>query len=301
MDTIPQEKIPNAFIWRRLHSLAGIWLVGYLIIHLFTNSQAAFFFGNDGSDFIRAVNAIHEMPYLPIIEIAILGVPIFIHAWWGIKYIRTAEYNSFGNTGHTPYLPDPKNRAFTWQRITSWLLLIGIVAHVIHMRIVEYPMHGLQENQHAYMVRVSRDEGLYSLSKRLGVKLYDQHQIGQLEKEALSSDSSQREASWINTLNKKPLREHELLAVADNFGTVELLMVRDTFKSPLMITLYTLLVLAACFHAFNGLWTAMISWGITLNQRSQRLMRFFSIFLMIVVTCLGLAAVWFSYWINLRQ
>ena len=30
-------------------------------------------------------------------------------------------------------------------------------------------------------------------------------------------------------------------------------MVRNTFKSPLMMAFYTLLVLSACFHGFNGL------------------------------------------------
>ena len=76
---------------------------------------------------------------------------------------------------------------------------------------------------------------------------------------------------------------------------------RDTFKNPLMILLYTGLVLAACFHAFNGLWTCMISWGITLTARSQQLMRSFATFLMVVIASLGLAAIWGTYWFNLTH
>ena len=83
--------------------------------------------------------------------------------------------------------------------------------------------------------------------------------------------------------------------MAPSFGIAELLMVRDTFKSPLMILLYTGLVLAACFHGFNGLWTFMISWGITLTARSQRLMRTLATGLMVLVTFLGLAAIWGTY------
>ena len=56
-------------------------------------------FGKDGSGFIHAVNSIHELPYLPVIEIVFLGVPILIHAIWGIQNIFTAKYNSFGDTG----------------------------------------------------------------------------------------------------------------------------------------------------------------------------------------------------------
>jgi len=303
------QTIPQAFLWRRLHSLAGFWLVIYLIMHLLTNSQAALFLGDDGIGFIRSVNAIHELPYLPLIEIAVLAVPILIHLFWGIKYLRSAEYNSFGNTGHTPYLPEyPRNRAYTWQRITSWLLVAGIIAHVVHMRYIEYPASAFKGTEHSYMVRIAADDGLYTLAERLGVVLYDAAQIEALKKEEIKTTHSllaeqeqQQERHWLAALQKRPLKKDELIAVANNFGTVELLMLRDTFKMPLMLLLYTLLVLTTCFHAFNGLWTFMISWGVTLSARSQQLMRFASVFMMAAVAFCGLSAIWLTYWINLKQ
>lgn len=346
--TVPtSQEIPQAFVWRKLHSLTGLWLVGFIIFHLLTNSQAALFFGDDGSGFIRSVNSIHELPYLPFIELAILAVPILIHGIWGIVYLHQAKYNSFGATGTTPYLPDyPRNHAYTWQRITSWLLLIGIIAHVVHMRFIEYPVaapRGLGEAglEHAYIVRITEDSGLYTLAKRLGVELYDANSIQALEKNAggtapvskhtfkgkmeaffasltdlfkhqpagqeasakqlVAAQQQKIHAAWLEALQKRPLRPGEVIAVADNFGTAELLMVRDTFKMPVMIALYTLLVLAACFHAFNGLWTAMIAWGVTLSERSQRIMRTVSSLFMVAVAFLGLSAVWLTYWINLKQ
>lgn len=39
----PAPPLPSAFIWRRAHSLTGLWLVLFLIEHLLTNSQAALF------------------------------------------------------------------------------------------------------------------------------------------------------------------------------------------------------------------------------------------------------------------
>ncbi len=314
MTTSPSDKtVPSAFIWRRLHSLTGVWLAVYLIIHLFTNSQAALWIGSDGTGFIHAVNGIHELPYLFAIELAILGVPILIHLLWGIQYLRGATYSSFGQKGFTPYLPEyPRNRAYTWQRITSYLLMIGIVAHVIHMRVIEYPLHAQVESLHFYTVRITADEGLYTLAPRIGATIYDQSKIDMMKKELQKAAAEvpiknpidiqirQQSKKWLTALEKRPLKANEVIAEANNFGTVELLMVRDTFKMPLMLVLYTLFVLSACFHAFNGLWTAMISWGITLTPRSQWLMRRLTNGLMFIVAALGLAVIWLTYWVNLK-
>lgn len=316
-DSMTTDTTPQAFVWRRLHSLTGLGLVFFVIYHLFTNSQAALLFGHDGAAFIRSVNAIHDTPYLPIVEIALLGFPLLIHTVWGIKYLMTAKYNSFGPTGHTPYLPEyPRNRAYTWQRITSWLLIVGIIAHVVHMRFIEYPTSAAKGQDHFYMVRVTEDEGLYTLAARLGVQLYTPQQVEALKektppfssekavltpKELIARQAVEQEAGWVQALEKRPLKEGELMAVSDNFGTAELLMVRDTFKIPSMLVLYTLFVLATCFHAFNGLWTFMISWGVTLTQRAQNWMKIVSTALMVSVAGMGLAAIWLTYWINLKS
>ena len=56
------SSISTSFIWRRVHSLTGFWLVLYLIIHLITNSQAALWIGDDGSGFVRLVNSLERLP-----------------------------------------------------------------------------------------------------------------------------------------------------------------------------------------------------------------------------------------------
>lgn len=307
-------KMPSAFLWRRLHSLTGLFLVLYLMEHLLVNSQAALLLGDDGSGFIDAVNGIHRMPYLPFLEMGLLGVPILIHAAWGICYLWTSKANTTGNSGTTPYLPEySRNHAYTWQRITSWILLFAIAAHVIHMRFIEYPTSAQKGDTHFYMVRLQADAGLPTLLPRLGVKLYDANEIKKIQAEtstlaaaALKTEASplekqqlQQQSDWIAALEERPLKNGEVMAVSTNFGTAVLLMLRETFKMPLMIALYTIFVLAACYHAFNGLWTFMISWGITLTERSQSLMRAFSTFLLILVSFLGLATIWGTYWINL--
>lgn len=282
------EKIPKAFLFKRLHSLTGLFLVLYIIEHLLVNSQAALFFGDNGAGFVKSVNDIQNLPYLPLIEFFLIGFPVVIHAIWGIKYALTAQPNSYGQIGNQVYLPEyPRNHAYTWQRITSWILVVAIGAHVIHMRFLERPEEiRLQQGEKEYLVKLKRDTGLDTLPAKLGFKIYEEKDI---------------QAHWKPFLEKHPLKRGQVVAVANSFGLAELLMVRETFKSPLMIGLYTIFVLSACFHAFNGLWTFMISWGITLTERSRLWMRRLSNLLMIIVLIWGLAAIWGTFWINLRQ
>jgi succinate dehydrogenase / fumarate reductase cytochrome b subunit len=121
------------------------------------------------------------------------------------------------------------------------------------------------------------------------------------ENDPIDQQKEHEEANWVAALEKRPLRKGDVIVVANNFGTAELLMLRDTFKMPIMIALYTLFVLTACFHAFNGVWTFMIKWGVTLSERSQRVMRTITTVIMVAVTTLGLSAIWLTYWINLKQ
>lgn len=298
---ISAPTLPSAFIWRRLHSLTGLWLTGFLIIHLFTNSQAALLIGDDGSGFIKTANDIRQLPFLPVIEIALLAVPFFIHTVWGIKYLFTGESNSIPTDGTKPALNEYyRNKAYTWQRVTSWILLVLITLHVIHMRFMEYPTQLKRGPEKIYMVRVNSDPGIHSVAERLGVTLYNAQQI-ETERKTLNSHQSHQQQEWINALTARPIDEKQLIAVSNNFGTAELLMVRETFKEPILMLLYTVLVLSACFHGFNGLWTFLITWGITLSPRSQNGMRKVAYGLMGIIAFLGLAAVWGTFWINLRQ
>ena len=201
--------------------------------------------------------------------------------------------------------------AWILERITSWLLVVGIIAHIVHMRIVERPLEAERGASKSYMVRLNSDQGLDTVAARLGVHLYNSAQVAQQTGEFIPAsdvrspavlEQSQHQAErWLATLKEQPLKSDEVMAVANDFGRAELLMLRNTFQQPMMLVLYTLFVLSASFHAFNGLWTALITWGITLTDRSQRLLCVFCKGMMVLVAFLGLAAVWGTYWINLRQ
>ena len=257
-----------------MHSFTGAWLVLFLIEHLLINSQAALFIGDDGQGFIHAVNGIKNLPYLPFIELFLLGVPILIHMIWGILYLKTGEINSFRGDGTKPSLPQyGRNHAYSWQRITSWILVFLLVGHIVHMRFMEYPSSSKLDAQQYYMVRVHTDVGLYSLAKRLDVQLYNPKAIQDVQEEIeqitiqeddtpgnlLQEQERQQKKEWLEVIRSHSIQEGEVVAVATDFGTAELLMVREIFKMPVMIALYTILVLSACYHGFNGLWTFLIT------------------------------------------
>ncbi len=181
MATTTSSQISSTFIWRRVHSLMGLWLILYLIEHLIVNSQAALWIGDDGSGFVRLVNSLERLPYLQVIETVFIGIPLLIHGIWGVKRALSAKTNSLPSDGSRPSFSYPRNRAFTWQRLTSWILLFGIAGHVVQMRFVHYPKHVRVGNEKEYLTKVSVDDGIESLAGRTGVKLYGPDQIAQFQ------------------------------------------------------------------------------------------------------------------------
>ncbi len=308
-------KIPKPFIFRRLHSLMGLWLALYLFQHLLINSRAAFFFQDDGSGYIKMVNQIHNLPYLRVIEIVFLGLPFLIHMGWGIVYLKTGKSNSMRTDGKNPALPQyVRNRAYTWQRITSWVLLVGVIAHVIHMRFVDTPHLSYRGNERSYAVKLQSDNALIGIAKKLHATLYTESELGEKKRdlENKQAELSKTEAKnkeyfelqeeieedeeWLANATKRKLKPGEIIADTPSAGVAFLLIVRETFKSPLMVVLYSLFVVAAAYHGYNGLWTFLITWGVTLTRNSQSFMRKVAKGLILLVTLMGLLAIWGTYY-----
>ena len=241
--------------------------------HLLTNSQAALFFSNGDNAFVQSVNFLQELPYLSFLEVTLLGVPLFIHGLWGIAVIRSASYNSLKTDGSAPSLGIyRRNRAYTWQRWTGLFLLLAIGAHVIEMRFIERPLPIEWKGRDYYLIKVEADKRLEPLAHQLGVEIY-YNNLKNLKEE------------WL-------LEPGEAFALSPSFGTAELLVVREAFKGIGETILYTLLVLAACYHGFNGLWTCMITWGIATTEKGRRIMQSIAVGLMLLVALLGLTTIW---------
>ena len=335
--TTKQQTCPREFVWRRLHSLFGLWIVLFLIEHLLTNSQAALLLGENGKGFIRAVNLIKNLPYLPFVELFLIGVPILLHGILGIRILMTSKINSYPGNHTRPVLTKySRNQAYSFQRITAWVLMVGIIAHVGFMRFYMHPSVANMGQQSIYFVRIKMDPGLYTVAQRLKVKLYNQSAIDQVgntvnsEKEKLEQLEQKVRTIWENpitpdlynkntheimrqyqllenqkiyfsALTKKTPSKEQVIAACPDFGTASLLIVRDAFQSIFKATLYTIFVLAAVYHGFNGFWTFMITWGIVLKMRSQSRAVNFCMGLMVVIGLLGMASIWGTYFINLRH
>ena len=318
--------IPKEFIWRRLHSLMGLWLVLFLLEHLLTNSQAALWLGGDGYGFINMVNALHNFPYLQALELSLIAVPIAIHMVLGIRYALTCKFNAHKTDGSSPCLPYKRNKAYSWQRITSWVLAIGLTFHITTFRFLKYPVSITQGKKAAHFVKLTMDEGLYTLADRLSFRLYDASSIAK-QKGTFSSWPS---SPWVNSANevefdwkKQRLTEREeqkqwkyqqwqalesfslkpmqVIAETDSFGTATLLTVRDTFKSPYYLAFYTLFVASACFHALHGFWTFLLTWGLVVKRASQRCMLSLTTLIMTLLLFLGFSSIFGSFWLNFRH
>ena len=333
IDTMTGSAI-KPFAARRIHSLAGLWFLLFLCEHLLTNSQAALWVGESGKGFIDAVNFIHNLPYLLLIEVLLLGVPIVTHAIIGIRYAWHAKMNSFKTDGTKPSLGQyGRNRAYSWQRITSYFLLFMLIFHVGKFRFYEYPKSIEHGDFKHYLVKVSFDPGLYTVAARLNAELLDdtlrQTKINQLtsisdakqmnqakdffnnssssfdtKAENVSTEAQQKsnEVEYGEILKSFNLKEPGML-IADckDFGTASILTVRDTFKNKIYACLYTLFVVAAVFHGCNGFWTACITWGVILKKSAQLAMATFSVFMMLILGFLGLAAIWGTYFVTLKN
>lgn len=118
--------VDRYFLLRRLHSLSGVIPVGgYLAFHLFANFTATR--GPDAYD--RLIETIGRAPFLPLLEIGIIFVPILFHGIYGLFIAREAETN-IGRYGYA------RNWLFFLQRWTGIVAFLFIAVHVWQLRFV---------------------------------------------------------------------------------------------------------------------------------------------------------------------
>lgn len=114
------DKSRRPFLLRKLHSLTGVVPVGvFLLFHLWTNAKAL----KGRETFDAAVADIGHMPYLPVIEIGGILLPLAFHALYGVKLSLEAKHN----VGRYAY---SRNWMYTLQRVTGVLALAFIAFHL---------------------------------------------------------------------------------------------------------------------------------------------------------------------------
>ncbi len=120
-------RIPSAFILRRLHSLSGVFPIGFFLLeHMFSNSLILL--GPDAYN--RQIHFLQSLPFVVFLEITFIGLPILYHSVYGIVVTVTGKTN-------LSFYPYTQNIFYTLQRITGIIALIYVGYHVYHTRIVQ--------------------------------------------------------------------------------------------------------------------------------------------------------------------
>ncbi|MCS6873537.1 MAG: hypothetical protein N2Z23_02395 [Pyrinomonadaceae bacterium] len=114
----------KTFILRKLHQLTGIVPLGvFFFFHMFTNAKAMY----GEKVFNEAVADIHHLPFLLLIEIFGIFLPLLFHSVYGIFISSEAKVNvrSYGYLSNWLYL---------FQRVTGIFLFVFILFHILHFR-----------------------------------------------------------------------------------------------------------------------------------------------------------------------
>ena len=117
-------RLSRTFILRKLHQLSGIFPLGiFLLEHFYTNSKAL----SGAKSFNEAVADLQSIPYIVLVEIGGIFIPLIYHAVYGLVITAEARPNNLA-------YPYPRNWFYLVQRITGVILFFFILFHVLNFR-----------------------------------------------------------------------------------------------------------------------------------------------------------------------
>jgi succinate dehydrogenase/fumarate reductase cytochrome b subunit (b558 family) len=135
----------RAFVLKKLHSLSGVVPVGvFFIEHLWTNSKAL----QGEAAFSQAVADIQALPYLPLIEIFGIFLPLAFHAGYGVVLAFAAK---------------PNVTAYRYAR--NWLYLLQRVSGLVAFGFIGY--HLYEYRIHKWLFGMRSDAFYGTLSAHL--------------------------------------------------------------------------------------------------------------------------------------
>jgi succinate dehydrogenase / fumarate reductase cytochrome b subunit len=117
-------QLSRTFVLRKLHQLSGIVPLGiFLLEHFYTNSKAL----DGAASFNEAVRDLQSIPYILLVEIGGIFIPLIYHAVYGLVITWEARPNNLS-------YPYPRNWFYLVQRITGIILFFFILFHVLNFR-----------------------------------------------------------------------------------------------------------------------------------------------------------------------
>lgn len=192
------------FLLSRLHSLAGIVPLGlFLIEHFFSNATAVI----GEQKYNEQIEGLQSIPFLPVIEIVFIAIPLLYHAIYGI-YLSLISKSNVRTYTYT------RNWLFIGQRISGIVTLIFVVYHVWSFR----------------------------------------------------------------------------LSTAITGTEVNFQLVSEHLHNPLIFAFYVLGIVSTSFHFCNGLSTGLITWGITIGKKSQKMATKVTLSLFVFMSIVGVVS-----------
>lgn len=117
-------KFSRTFLLRKLHQITGIVPLGvFFFVHMFTNSKAM----NGEAAFEKAVQDIHDIPFLLFLEIFGIFLPLLFHSVYGVIISSEARANTLGYSYS-------RNWFYFFQRATGIFLFAFLLFHILNMR-----------------------------------------------------------------------------------------------------------------------------------------------------------------------
>jgi len=73
-------------------------------------------------------------------------------------------------------------------------------------------------------------------------------------------------------------------------GEINFELMNDILSNPVGMTFYLIGVIAAIFHFTNGMWSFLVSWGVTIGPRAQRISTYFWMVVFILLSIVAVLA-----------
>jgi len=113
-------------VYKRIHSLTGIFFLGgFVIVHFLNNSLAY-----DPKKLNQLSSSIHKMPFFPLIEILGIYLPLSVHTTIGLILLRKGKIDTRIKT--------ETNYRYILQRISAYFILKTLLFHLVTIRFNEY-------------------------------------------------------------------------------------------------------------------------------------------------------------------
>lgn len=75
-----------------------------------------------------------------------------------------------------------------------------------------------------------------------------------------------------------------------NAAEADFNMMANILDNPWMLAFYIVGVLTATFHLSNGLWSFLVTWGITQSEKAQRYSTYFTLVVFLLLSVIGIRA-----------